>query len=85
MICIRCHSKAALSDHRRDELSTDVGGEMPANVCYRCLLDDPACRPLIMAWTYRKREETIQRFRRIRHAVARPLAIIDEWVDSLRR
>ena len=81
MICIRCHEKTALSERGRAILSRDVACEIPPDLCFGCIVTDPAYRPAIMRWTYRKRDETIQTFRAM---MARPLELIDDWVDSLR-
>ena len=81
MICIRCHEKPALSERRRAILTQDVGCDIPPDLCFDCIVADPAYRPAIMSWTYRKKDETIQTFRDM---VARPLELIDDWVDSFR-
>lgn len=82
MICTRCHEKTALSERRRANLSRDVGCDIPPELCFGCIVTDPAYRPAMMEWTYRKRDETIQRFRDM---MARPLELIDDWVESFRR
>jgi len=81
MTCIRCHKKPALSDQRRAMLSRDVGCDVPGDLCYQCIVEDPAYHHAIISWAVRKREETIQT---LRNAIARPLEAIDRWVDSLR-
>ena len=81
MICIRCHEKPSLSDQRRATLSREVGCDLPHDLCYQCIVDDPAYHYAIISWAVRKREETIQT---LRNAIARPLEAIDRWVESLR-
>jgi hypothetical protein len=86
--CIRCHQEHVLSERRRAILSRDVGCDIPPNMCFACIVADPAYRPAIMEWTYRKRDETIRRFQemsqKFRNTIVRPLELIDQWVDSLR-
>jgi len=80
--CIRCRENTVLSERRRAALSRDVGCDIPPDLCFGCIVADPAYRPAIMRWTYRKRDETI---RKLRDMMARPLEAIDHWVDSFRR
>jgi hypothetical protein len=81
MTCIRCHAKPALTERRRVILSQDVGRDLPADVCFKCLFEDPAYHDALMGWTLRKRDETIRRFQDV---ISRPLELIDRWVDSFR-
>ena len=82
MNCKRCSTRPALSEERRAGASQDLGTELPPNLCFRCIAEDPAYSAAAIAWAVRKRAETIQR---VRNTISRPLEMIDRWVESLQR
>ena len=54
---------------------------MPVGICIRCALEDPALREEFMRFAERRREEFVKR---VRAAVARPLELIDDFVERFR-
>ena len=83
--CTRCGKDAAFSEEQiarcRAKSAWIEFPPFPANICVRCAMQDPAIRADVETWQARTNAKLVASLRR---GIARPLEIIDEFVDKLK-
>ena len=79
--CTRCGIEKACSEAEIARLQEHDGPPLPAGVCIRCILNDPELKATLDQWSQQRVERFVQR---VRDLAARPLEVIDRFVESFR-
>ncbi len=81
--CTKCGEKRAMSPEWLADIRTKIPDFPPfvPNVCVRCATKDPAVKAEMDAWTEAYRGRLVGG---LRNALARPLEVIDRFVESLK-
>lgn len=79
--CTRCGRAKALSDAELAKIQRVEGVPLVTGICVRCSFQDPVLRDKLLHFMDQRRAQLVTR---VRAGLARPLEIIDEFVERFR-